>query len=226
VQLGPLSLEMSVSGFIGKFRESKEQTAQYNKKKHKKGSKRHTLKQSLKASLGSGASMRDAVKLPPNQPKNEWLAMNTVELYNSSTLCWKLISEFCTTNSCPEMTAGTKYTYLWQDEDKYLKPTPMAAHQYVELLLSWISKVLDDDSIFSLSGEFGKNLLPTVKKIIKRLARVFYHIYFHHWDTVETLKAEGHINTCFKHLYYFVQEFQIISEKDLEPVQEFTRHLN
>ena len=29
---------------------------------------------------------------------------------------------------------------------------------------------------------------------------------------------EAHVNTCYKHFYYFVVEFQLVAEKELEPL--------
>lgn len=67
--------------------------------------------------------------------------------------------------------------------------------------------------------------MPTVRKVWKRLARVYFHIYYHHWEKVKQLEAEGHVNTCFKHFYYFAMEFELVKPQDLEPVQTLLEHL-
>ena len=36
--------------------------------------------------------------------------------------------------------------------------------------------------------------------------------------------AEPHVNTCYKHFYYFVTEFHLINEKEFEPLKEMTRY--
>jgi len=33
---------------------------------------------------------------------------------------------------------------------------------------------------------------------------------------------EPHVNTCYKHFYYFVREFDLVSSKELEPLKEMT----
>ena len=33
---------------------------------------------------------------------------------------------------------------------------------------------------------------------------------------------EAHVNTCYKHFYHFVMEFELINPKELEPLQEMT----
>ena len=34
--------------------------------------------------------------------------------------------------------------------------------------------------------------------------------------------AEPHVNTCYKHYYYFVTEFHLLNEKEFEPLKEMT----
>jgi len=212
------------------FSRKREQTREFKFKKPKKkiqqGSKQYTLKQSLKASLGNGNMIKESVKLPPGENVNEWIAMNTIELYNTMNLCYGIVSEFCSESTCPSMTAGPKVTYFWADSKKKEKPVSLPAPEYIEKLVIWISEQLDDPTIFpSESSEFGKNFLPTAKKILSRMFRVYAHIYHNHWEKVKALGAEAHINTCFKHFYYFTHEFQLIDEKDLQPMQSLIEKL-
>lgn len=73
--------------------------------------------------------------------------------------------------------------------------------------------------VSSLPGTpFPKNFLPVVKKILSRLFRVFVHVYIHHFDRITQMGSEAHVNTCYKHFYYFVKEFNLIDTKELEPL--------
>ena len=49
---------------------------------------------------------------------------------------------------------------------------------------------------------------------------MFVHVYIHHFDRLTELEAEAHSNTLFKHYYYFVKEFQLVDEKEFEPLKE------
>lgn len=60
--------------------------------------------------------------------------------------------------------------------------------------------------------------MQVAKKILSRLFRVFVHVYIHHFDRVSQMGAEAHVNTCYKHFYYFVTEFNLIDHKELEPL--------
>ncbi|OXB63766.1 hypothetical protein ASZ78_013269 [Callipepla squamata] len=68
------------------------------------------------------------------------------------------------------------------------------------------------------SVPFPKNFLQICKKILCRLFRVFVHVYIHHFDRIILIGAEAHVNTCYKHFYYFVTELNLIDRKELEPL--------
>lgn len=52
---------------------------------------------------------------------------------------------------------------------------------------------------------FPKNFMSVAKTILKRLFRVYAHIYHQHFDPVIQLQEEAHLNTSFKHFIFFVQ---------------------
>ena len=65
----------------------------------------------------------------------------------------------------------------------------------------------------------------SAKTILKRLFRVYAHIYHQHFREVVSLGEEAHLNTSFKHFIYFVQEFELIEKKELAPLQELIDRL-
>jgi MOB kinase activator 1 len=86
----------------------------------------------------------------------------------------------------------------------------VTAPQYVEYLMSWVQGCLDNDKLFPARVDvpFPKHFESVVKQIFKRLFRVYAHIYYSHFQKVVALGEEAHLNTCFKHFYYFVSEFK------------------
>ena len=50
----------------------------------------------------------EAVRLPPGEDINEWLAVNTVDFYNAINVLYGTLEEFCTAETCPTMSAGSK----------------------------------------------------------------------------------------------------------------------
>eukprot|EP00002_Diphylleia_rotans_P008148 TRINITY_DN1788_c0_g1_i1.p1 TRINITY_DN1788_c0_g1~~TRINITY_DN1788_c0_g1_i1.p1 ORF type:complete len:225 (-),score=62.32 TRINITY_DN1788_c0_g1_i1:206-880(-) len=197
------------------------------KKNISKSSRLYELHKYAKATLGSGNSLRDAVKLPPGEDLNEWLAVNTVDFFNQINLIFGSISEFCTSESCPVMCAGPKYEYQWADGQAVKKPIKVSAPQYVDYLMTWIQAQLDDETIFPsrVDVEFPKDFQSIVRNIYKRLFRVYAHIYYSHFQKIVSLGAEAHVNTCFKHFYFFITEFKLVDERETKPLEDLIANL-
>jgi len=187
---------------------------------HKPGTRTLRLHKMAQDTLGSG-NLREAVSLPPGEELNEWLACKTVDLFNEVGLVFGMISDFCTEYACPKMTAGANYEYKWADNKKYPKPTDVSAPKYVELLFGWVQDQLDDEAIFPTEPgvPFPKDFKAVVGNIFRRVFRVYAHIYFHHFERIRELTFEAHLNSCFKHLMYFILEFDLVRAEELKPLQ-------
>ncbi|KAL0308427.1 UNVERIFIED_CONTAM: MOB kinase activator-like 1A [Sesamum radiatum] len=191
------------------------------KKGSPSGSKGVQLKKHIDATLGTG-NLREAVKLPIGEDLNEWLAVNTVDFFNQVNILYATLTEFCTPSTCPTMTAGPEYEYRWADGVTIKKPLVVSAPQYVEYLMDWIEAQLDNEAIFpqKFGVPFPTNFQDVVKTILKRLFRVYAHIYLSHFQKVVSLKEEAHLNTCFKHFVLFTTEFGLIEKVELAPLEE------
>jgi len=190
------------------------------KKRFAQGTRRWELHKHAKATLGGG-NLKVAVALPDKEDPNEWLAVNTVDFFNQINLLYGSITEFCTTQECPVMSAGPKYEYLWS-EGAGKKPLKVSAPEYIDKLMSWVQNILDDEAIFPsrVDTPFPKDFKEVVKNIFKRLFRVYAHIYYSHFPKICTLGAEAHLNTCFKHFYFFIEEFQLVDKRELTPLKD------
>lgn len=66
------------------------------------------------------------------------------------------ITEFCTEQSCPVMSAGPKYEYHWADGQTVKKPIKCSAPKYIDYLMTWVQDQLDDETLFpSKIGRFS-----------------------------------------------------------------------
>jgi hypothetical protein len=197
------------------------------KKKFEPGTLRYSLHKHAQASLNSGINLKSAVKLPEGEDQADWFAVHVVDFFNRINLIYGTITDYCTEETCPRMSGGPKFEYLWADGQKFKKPTPLPAVQYVANLMDWIEGQINNESIFPVSTDvpFPKNFNSVCKKILTRLFRVFVHVYIHHFDRLVSIGAEAHVNTCYKHFYFFVTEFELVSTKEFEPLTELTKKL-
>ncbi|XP_064384577.1 MOB kinase activator 3B-like isoform X2 [Halichondria panicea] len=191
------------------------------KKKWEKGSVKHDLHKKAKATLNSGLDLRQAVKLPDDEDYNDWLAVHVVDFFNRINIIYGTVCEFCTDETCPHMSGGPKFEYYWADEVQK-KPLALSAPDYITRLMEWTEKQINNEHIFPMEvgTPFPKAFLPVCKKIFTRLYRVFVHVYIHHFEKVVAIGAEAHVNSCYKHFYFFITEFNLADSKEFEPLKD------
>ncbi|KAI9845341.1 MAG: hypothetical protein M1837_004963 [Sclerophora amabilis] len=67
---------------------------------------------------------------------------------------------------------------------------------------------------------FPENFLPVCKNIYKQMFRVYAHLYWNHYEhPLYHLDCERYLNSAFTHFLLVGTEFELLSTKDLEPVQ-------
>ncbi|KAH6927734.1 hypothetical protein HPB50_007636 [Hyalomma asiaticum] len=187
--------------------------------------KKRLLEQAA-ATLGSG-NLREAVRLPEGIDLNEWVAVNTMDLFNQVSMIYGTVADFCTETSCAVMLAGPKYEYRWADGHTHKRPVRCSAPEYIDCLFSWAQNHLEDEVLFpsKVGVPFPENFLPVVKTILRRLFRVYAHVYHQHFREVVWMKEEAHLNTSFKHFILFVQEFGLVEQVELAPLRELIEKL-
>ncbi|DAZ99882.1 TPA: hypothetical protein N0F65_008625 [Lagenidium giganteum] len=196
------------------------------KKSHSHGTKRYDLHKHAQATLGSG-DMRNAVALPEGEDINEWLAVHTVDFFNEISIVYGTIIEFCTSTCCPTMSAGPKFEYLWKDGKEYKTPVKLSAPEYIDMLMSWVEDMVNDESLFPTrdGGAYPRGFQSVIKNIFRRLFRVYAHVYYSHFDKIVSIGAEAHLNSCFKHFMAFVTEFDLVDKREQEPLKELIQNL-
>lgn len=134
------------------------------------------------------------------------------------------ITEFCSPESCPRMTAGDEYEYLWQDSNssKFKKPTKLSAPEYIENLMNWCQAYFDNEQYFPVkTGQpFSRSSPAIFKQLLRRLFRVYAHIYCQHLDQITELGLQPHLNTSLQHFVLFANEFSLVDPKDMLPLKE------
>ncbi|KAH7816535.1 putative MOB kinase activator 1A [Monocercomonoides exilis] len=178
----------------------------------------------IETTLGSG-NLREAVALPEGEDLNEWLAVNTFDFFNQINMLYGTITEFCTNETCPVMSAGPTHEYRWADGVKIKKPVKLSAPEYVDALMTWVQSQLDDETLFpsKIGVPFPRNFQDVVKNIFKRLFRVYAHIYHCHFEKIISLGEEAHLNTCFKHFLFFITEFKLVQKEELAPLDDLIK---
>lgn len=157
-----------------------------------------------------------AIRCPSGTDLDDWISLHVVDFYNEASLIYGLVVDECT---CVSMTAGPSFEYLWSNDASKV-PIRITAHEYVDKLLNWYSTLLDDQSIFpSTTIGYPKSFRKTVHNMLRRIFRVYAHIYHHHLHTIDTLEARGHLDISFKRFVLFTTMHNILTTKDMAPLE-------
>ncbi|KAJ7432797.1 Mob1/phocein [Mycena galericulata] len=168
----------------------------------------------VEAALVKG-NFKTIVMLPKYVDIMEWVAVNIFDFYTNLNEFYGVLTEFCTQQNCPTMSAGTTLNYTWINQDR--KHVHLPAPTYIDYVMTWVQNMLDDDNVFpTKSGQdFPPSFPSTVKHIYRQLLRVFAHIYHAHYAQILHLRSEPHFNSLFAHFLAFGSEFELLEMKDL-----------
>lgn len=117
----------------------------------------------------------------------------------------------------------------------------VAAPQYVDYVMTFIQKTINDESIFptkssklfhfvcptrphftfflSIANAFPSSFKPIVKKICRLMFHVIAHIYHCHFKEIVLLSLHAHLNCVFAHFTIFNESFKLVDEKETEILQ-------
>ncbi|KAL6948716.1 hypothetical protein ACO0QE_001189 [Hanseniaspora vineae] len=185
------------------------------------------LKKIVATTLNSEAVLEQAVKLPKGEDLNEWFAVHNVDFYNHINMLYGTITEFCSPQSCPKMIATNEYEYLWNLYPGQ-PPVSVSAPKYVSCLMSWCQHYFDDETVFPTKENvpFPPNFVNKyVRPMLKRLFRVYAHIYCHHFNEIFEMNVHPLLNTSFRHFCLFTKHFQLLSDDDYGPLLELVNDL-
>jgi len=169
----------------------------------------------VEAALVKG-HFKPIVMLPKYVDVMEWVAVNIFDFYTNINLFYGVITECCTPQTCPTMSAGHTLDYTWTDQNR--KQVKLAAPTYIDYVMTWVQNTLDDDTIFpTKAGQvFSPSFPSTAKHIYKQLLRVFAHIYHAHYAQILHLRSEPHFNSLFAHFLAFGKEYDLLEMKDVK----------
>ncbi|KAJ8080305.1 Maintenance of ploidy protein mob2 [Marasmius tenuissimus] len=168
----------------------------------------------VEAALVKG-NFKTIVMLPKYVDIMEWVAVNVYDFYTNLNEFYGVITECCTQQSCPTMSAGATLNYTWINQDR--KSVNLPAPTYIDYVMTWVQNLLDDENVFpTKSGQDFPQAFPsTVKHVYRQLLRVFAHIYHAHYHQILHLRSEPHFNSLFAHFLAFGREYELLEMKDV-----------
>jgi MOB kinase activator 1 len=163
----------------------------------------------------------EIVRVPKGASLDEWLALNTMEIFEELTMLTGALHGICTDERCPRMCAGRRL-YSWGEGAKAREPSRLSAPRYFKRCLEWVQEQLLDESLFPVARgrPFPQHFHRTVGTIFRRLFRLYAHTYHSHYKDLTEEHADVQLNYAFKYFFFFVQEFRLIEDDTCEPLKE------
>ncbi|KAK7582601.1 hypothetical protein V9T40_014046 [Parthenolecanium corni] len=161
-------------------------------------------------------TFRTLIELPSGLDYNEWLASHTIAIFDNVNLMYGTISEFCTATGCPDMVGPGLRTYLWFDDKG--KKTRLSAPQYVDYVMTFTQKTINDEAVFPTKYPHGfpSSFETIVRKILRLLFHVLAHLYHSHFREMVMLNLHSHLNSVFTHLIIVNDCYHLIEDRELE----------
>jgi len=181
--------------------------------------------------------------------EGEWLAHQISEQYRVLGGMLKIVQEMdptrgvpiCNNQACPTMSAGSQ-DYTWIDQQR--KPMPLPAPTYIKHIQTWVGGKVLDPSLFPMDPFTSAPSIPSaaqaaadpnywlgkpsgfpqrfeseIKNMYKQMFRCYAHLYWQHWLAFWDLNCYRELNTCFVHFINVARLYNLLSEKDAEPMQ-------
>lgn len=98
-----------------------------------------------------------------------------VDFFNRINLIYGTVCEYCTESSCPTMSGGPKFEYLWADGGKYKKPTALPAPQYISHLMDWVETQINDEHTFPVT--VGKTVTFFTFVLARTVLSLLFYFY-------------------------------------------------
>mmetsp|Transcript_40499 Transcript_40499/g.73215 ORF Transcript_40499/g.73215 Transcript_40499/m.73215 type:complete len:420 (-) Transcript_40499:116-1375(-) len=175
-------------------------------------------------------SSSQLVKLPKGVRRRDWIAAHTCRVHQEIATIPARLGDMCTPDTCPRMDAGAyRYTWTQQKEDGEPVHVELCAPEYMRRAISQLQSTLLDDEKFpsDLAQISEEDFRATVGTILKRAFSIYAHVYHSHMAAIEAADPDflSCLNFCFKHLVYFVLEFELLERQDLDPLRGYVHHL-
>eukprot|EP01083_Nonionella_stella_P196706 723545_1 len=171
---------------------------------------------------GRCSDVQHEIELPKGADLNDWFAENTLHFFEMSMMMHEILeeSDLCTATTCPHMSAGKNIQYHWADGKDIKEPIDVSGPQYIEYMFCWVDDLTSDPKIFPEEGKrYPFRFRSTISNILKRLFRVYAHIYHNHIIDVKALAVEAHLNSSFKHMCKFILHFDLVPMKEMDALK-------
>jgi len=162
---------------------------------------------------------KEEMLLPPKHSTLiDWLILNTRDFYSLfQNFFLAEIRKDCTEKTCPRMSAGPTYEYLWAEGACRKNPTHLPAFVYIQRVCLWAEHAIRmlQNSLPTDKRAAYKKTYGVCSRVWGRTIRILMHIYRHHWDFVVQKGLDDFLDQNTKHFVMFALKYKLITRIEL-----------
>lgn len=165
-----------------------------------------------------GYSPEDAKKQAQTDALNEWVAVKTVDFVNEVQMLYSLVAKHHRDNF-----EGAKQGFPEGYNYRFPGREVVNGWEYVQAVFSWVEDLLENSDVFPESAEdpFPSTFIDGyMRKVYTRLLRVYAIMYSRCVPSFKEIDAVKHLNTSWKHFYYFVSRYDLVDEKEYKALKQ------
>lgn len=159
---------------------------------------------------------QETLKALDNNTRLRMSAHIAIYCYRLVVMDVDVLEHCCTRVTCPWMRAG-RTTYQWAQNGG--KPVKLSAPDYISTLLAYAQRVLTNRELIPHDDtQFPEHAIDSIKDVVKKLFRVYAHIFRHHFEEVS---SRGRAHTMIRSLTGFIahsHDFELLEEDSMEPM--------
>ncbi|KAL3315409.1 Maintenance of ploidy protein mob2 [Cichlidogyrus casuarinus] len=199
------------------------------------------LKQQLP--VDGTVELKDLIEPSLQMNLNEWLAYHAISMFENVVTFFDTLYELC---SCPNLKTTTSYSLGSALDSNYnhnyesfvsnqlsfvplvnINLNSMTAKKALDAMLNSCHEMIESHKIFPVryNEQFPIDLQQKVSGLCHKMLLCITHLYVAHFSDVEKLELVPHLNTHAKHFFLFTRRFNLLDEKDFEPLCGFHKEL-
>jgi MOB kinase activator 1 len=155
---------------------------------------------------------------PKDTVLQAWLAAHLIDFVNCLN---SIVSSVYPACSCVAMTAGSAFTYKWQNEHTGDRKD-LTARAFIDRTFEFVTKTIKQEIVPQLESSTPvplNNFEKLCEKVFKQLFRVWAHLFKDHYTTMGELDVLGRAHLAFKWFAFFVVEHKLLTEKEILPLK-------
>ncbi|KAI1722671.1 mob1/phocein family domain-containing protein [Ditylenchus destructor] len=153
--------------------------------------------------------------IPSGMDRNEWLATQTLAMFDHVNALCGTMSDVCTPVTCNHMSYPGVSKASWVDEKG--KRHHYSAMRYIDSVMSFCEGSRKNQSLFPT--KYGASFSPDFESHCRRMTRLLWyccgHLYTKHWEQLAILNLRPQFGLVLAHMSRLAKNYGLMESKEM-----------